>query len=143
MRPSTRRRLTRWFLWVACPLTFPPTIQLVSAKGRLCMLLHLKLVATPSFYLIYGGRFRAFLNYFPVTSRLFPSFFSNISHFSTISHLFLTYFSKNFPFLNYFWPISQIFLTSQLLLSYFSTISQLFLSYFSTIYISLRVSLVV
>ena len=27
------------------PLTFPPTVQLVSAKGRKCMLPHLKLVA--------------------------------------------------------------------------------------------------
>ena len=76
-----------------------------------------------------GGRFRAFLGYFPVTSHLFPKYFLNISHFLTISQLFFTYFSK----ISHFQTISGLFLTSQLLLSYFSTISHLLLSHFSTI----------
>ena len=66
--------------------------------------------------------------YFPVTSHLFPSYFSNISHFSTISQLFL----ENFSFPNYFWSISQSFLTSQLLLDYFPVISRLFPGYSSS-----------
>ena len=45
---------------------------------------------------IYGGRFRAFLSYFSLVSQLF-------SHFPTISHLFLTYFSQKIP-------ISKLFL---------------------------------
>ena len=68
----------------------------------------------------YGGRFQAFLSYFPVTFHLFPNYFSNISYFPTISYSFL----KNFPFPT----ISGLFLTSQL---NFSTISHLLLSYFS------------
>ena len=44
--------ITAMVFWLACLLTFPPTVQLVSAKGKLCMLPHLKLVATPLFYLI-------------------------------------------------------------------------------------------
>ena len=59
-------------------------------------------------YILYGGRFRAFLNYFPVTSRLFPSFFSNISHVSTISHLFLTDFSVISQKISHFPAISII-----------------------------------
>ena len=77
----------------------------------------------------YGGRFRAFLSYFPDTSYLFPSYFSNISHFSTISVISYLFF-KNFLLPNYFLSISQSFLTSQLLLGYFSTISHLLLDYF-------------
>ena len=86
--------------------------------------------------LSYGGRFRAFLSYFPVTSHLFSSYFSNISHFLTISKLFLSYFlkSSHFPtisglFLSHFSLLNYSF-TSRLFLIYFSTISQLLLGYF-------------
>ena len=67
---------------------------------------------------------------FSVISQLlltyFPSYFLNISHFPTISQLFLTYFSK----ISHFQTISGSHFS---LLSYFSTISHLLLSHFSTI----------
>ena len=86
---------------------------------------HLRLVNENK--LNYGGRFRAFLSYFSVTSHLFPSYFLNISHFSTISQLFLTYLNSHFL------TISGLFLSQFSLLNYFSVTSRLFLIYFSTI----------
>ena len=62
----------------------------------------------------YGGRFRAFLTYFP-----------------SISHLFLHYFPKNFPFPNYFPVISRLFHSYFSFLNNFSLISQIFPNYFS------------
>ena len=55
----------------------------------------------------YGGRFQAFLAYFP-----------------SISHLFLHYFPKNFPF-------PKLFLIYFTVISHFSIISHLFPNYFS------------
>ena len=71
----------------------------------------------------YGGRFRAFLSYFPVTCHLFPCYFPNISHFPTISQLFLSYLSK----ISHFQTISGLFLSHFLLLDYFASTSQWFL----------------
>ena len=69
---------------------------------------------------MYGGRFRAFLDYFSVTSQLFLRNFSNISCFLFISHLFLANFTViscfsfvSQPFLVYFSIIYQIFPISQ------------------------------
>ena len=73
----------------------------------------------------YGGRFQAFLSYFPVTSYLFPCYFSNISDFPTISQLFLSYFSvisQTFPIFKLF--LVPAFLSHFLLLDYFSSTSQ-------------------
>ena len=63
---------------------------------------------------MYGGRFRAFLTYFP-----------------SISHLFLHYFPKNFPFPNYFPVISRLFHSYFSFLNNFLLISQIFPNYFS------------
>ena len=64
----------------------------------------------------YGGRFRAFLDYFSVISQLLLNYFSEISRMFPISCLFLTYFLL----------ISQLFLASQPFLVYFSIIYQIF-----------------
>ena len=80
---------------------------------------------------LYGGRFRAFLAYFPSISHLFlhyfPKNFPFPNYFSVISHLFHSYFS----FLNNFSLISKLFLISRRCFSFLSYTSQLFLSYFS------------
>ena len=92
----------------------------------------------------YGGRFRAFLAYFPNISHLFlhyfpknfqfPIYFTVISHFSIISHLFPNYFS--FPddasrfsvtLPNYF-SVTLPNYFSVTLPNYFSVTSRLFLS---------------
>ena len=86
-------------------------------------------VAKATFVRSYGGRFRAFLTYFPSISHLFLHYFPKISHFPTISRLFHSYFS----FLTYFSNTSQLFLISRRCFSFLSYTSQLFLSYFSTI----------
>ena len=77
----------------------------------------------------YGGRFRAFLSYFSVTSQLLLTYFPVISRTFPISQLFLSYFSK----ISHFLTISGLFLSHFSLLNYFSVTSRLFLIYFSTI----------
>ena len=79
----------------------------------------------------YGGRFWAFLAYFPSISHLFlhyfPKNFPFPNYFPVISHLFHCYFS----FLNNFSLISHLFLIYRRCSSFLSYTSQLFLSYFS------------
>ena len=79
---------------------------------------------------LYGGRFQAFLTYFPSISHYFFIISLKISHFLTISQLFPIYFSY-FSFLNNLSLISQLFLISQRCFSFLSYTSQIFLSYFS------------
>ena len=107
--------------------------------GELLATIHAHILDCLIMYLSenYGGRFRAFLNYFPVTShfnisQFFLEYFLFLNYFSFISYLFLGYFSKiSQLFLVYFSVISHFSTSSQLLLDYhFSTISQLLLDYF-------------